>query len=396
MSNDFTFENVSSGETPILDVIFVHGLTGDAHDTWSNGTDNGFWPNWLVDDLEHLSVYTLGYPASLFEKWAKKEMDIFERAGNVLEYLAAKGIGNRPIAFVTHSLGGILTKILIRKSNESEDDDYKKISDSTRLVIFLSTPHTGASLANVLKVLPRSSKSISLLANDTGFLHDLNEQYRTYANSRDDLLTKVYYEKHATKKTIIVVSRESADPGVAGSQPTALDKDHINICKPSDKDDIVYLGVKRHISNLLNGIIEKLPGGNIDFIGEDYSKKSENDRRDLLQKLIDANREHEYENANSAQNKFARSFAKTGLFTTAREDHEALLSEVETRFIAHVFHPLICKGAKDEDIREALQKHVIDPISQKRLGDTQFAPKAILSALYFLTEQCHIKWDYDS
>ena len=394
MSADFTFENVCSADVPLLDVIFVHGLTGDAHETWSNGADDGFWPEWLKDDLKYLSVYTLGYPASLFEKWAKKEMDIFERAGNVLEHLTAKGIGERPIVFVTHSLGGILTKILIRKSNESGEEDYKKVSEATRLVIFLSTPHTGASLANVLKVIPKTSKSIALLANETGFLDDLNYQYRTYANNRTDFITKVYYEKHKTMKTALVVTRESADPGVSGPQPTALDKDHLNICKPLDKDDLIYLGVQKHIKILLKDILKKSPGGTYDLLRADYSQKSETDRRDLLQKLIDADREHEYDYANSAQNEFARSLAKTGLFTTAREDHEILLSEVETRFITHVFHPLICKGVKDDDIRVALQNHIIDPISSKTLGNTKFTPRAILNALYFLTEQCHIKWDY--
>ena len=33
---------------------------------------------------------------------------MFERAGNVLERFAGLGIGKKPIAFVTHSLGGIL------------------------------------------------------------------------------------------------------------------------------------------------------------------------------------------------------------------------------------------------------------------------------------------------
>ena len=58
--------------------------------------DGAFWPEWLQKELDHLSIYTLGFPASLFEKWAKKEMDMFERAGNVLERFAGKGaIGSR-------------------------------------------------------------------------------------------------------------------------------------------------------------------------------------------------------------------------------------------------------------------------------------------------------------
>ncbi|WP_177234356.1 hypothetical protein [Bradyrhizobium sp. cf659] len=38
--------------------------------------------------VPHLDFYTLGYPASLFAQWAKKEMDLYQRAKNVLETLA--------------------------------------------------------------------------------------------------------------------------------------------------------------------------------------------------------------------------------------------------------------------------------------------------------------------
>ncbi len=55
--------------------------------------------------------------------------------------------------------------------------------------------------------------------------------------------------------------------------------------------------------------------------------------------------EAEYDYANDAQNKFARGYAKTGLYTAAKEDHDALLAEIETRFVTHVFHPHICKDA---------------------------------------------------
>ena len=119
-------------------------------------------------------------------------MDMFERAGNALEQFAGNGIGERPIVFVTHSLGGILTKMILRKSCEAEDEDWRRISEATRLVVFLSTPHTGAALAKTLDVVPLTSKHIKLLANDSGFLQDLNDHYRTLSNSRDDLATAVY------------------------------------------------------------------------------------------------------------------------------------------------------------------------------------------------------------
>ena len=187
MSKDPSFECIHKASKCTVDVIFVHGLTGDPQSTWFCEETSEFWPNWLKEEFDTVSIYSLGFPASLFERWAKKEMDMFERAGNVLERFVGLGIGERPIAFITHSLGGILTKILLRKSCETEDQDWQNVANTTELVVFLSTPHLGAALANALSVLPNSSKHIELLANETGFLDDLNHHYRAYANSSKQL-----------------------------------------------------------------------------------------------------------------------------------------------------------------------------------------------------------------
>ena len=392
MSDELNIERIFGCEASLADVIFVHGLTGDPRETWTSATEGAFWPTWLDGDLDRVSVYTLGYPASLFEKWADKEMDMFERAGNVLERFAGLGIGKKPIVFVAHSLGGILVKMILRKSCEAGDEDWHKVSVATRLVIFLSTPHTGSAVARVLSVVPGASSHVDLLANKIGFLEDLNQHFRALTSDRKDLATAVYYEKHATYKSVLV-SRDSADPGISNVEPVPIDKNHINICKPADKSDTVYLGIKRRIQKVVKSADRSTSGSeNLTWV-EDYGARSFEDRRDLLQKLIDAGREHEYTYANDAQNRFARRYTKTGLLTAAREDHENLLSEIETRFITHVYHPLICQSAPDDDIRAALQEKVIDPLASRNIGGTRFSARSVLSGLYFLTEQCHIRWD---
>lgn len=385
MVKENSLEILHAAQIPLADLIFLHGLTGDPKETWRN--EESFWPDWLAEDFKHLNIYTAGYPASIFAQWAKKEMDLFERASNLLEHMAGLGLGKRPIIFVVHSLGGLIVKQILRRANDSGDEDYRRIGDSTRLVIFLSTPHTGASLASVLKLIPGVSPHIELLANGTGFLDDLNQFYRNYTSHRSDLKTVVYYEKFKTLKADIVVTRESADPGVAKTEPVALDKDHINICKPSSREDVVYLGVRRHIDNLYHTLVAHLPDE------DDYTNRSGSDRRDLLQKLIDAGREHEYSYANDAQSRYARKIQKTGLFTSARNDHDLLLSELESRFIFHIYHPLICKGIDHLTITHEIQSKVIDPLANKVTGSTYFSMKDVLSALYYLTEQCHISWD---
>jgi hypothetical protein len=392
MSDEPDFKCFCNGPNSLVDVIFVHGLTGDAEKTWHNDGGQDFWPGWLAGDLEGLAIYTLGYPAGLFAKWAKKEMDMFERAGNTLERFTGKGLGSRPIVFIAHSLGGILTKMILRKSCDSEDSDWKAISTSTRLVVFLSTPHSGAALASAIDILPFTSSHIKLLSNETGLLDDLNEHYRTFANRTDGPSTAVYFERHRTGNASVVVTKSSADPGVAGTTPVAVDKDHINICKPKDRDDIIYCGIKRHLQKVVSAAQKESACGMVGGL-DDYGSKSDSDRRDLLQKLVDADREHEYAYANDAQNQFARRYLKTGLLTAAKQDHDNFLAEIETRFVANVYHPLICHGANDEAIMDAVQSKVINPLKNKAVGGTNFNAKAVLSGLYFLTEQCHIRWD---
>jgi len=378
-----------------LEVIFVHGLNGDPVDTWTAGSTTEYWPKWLCDELEGVSIYALGYPASIFAKWAKKEMDLHERANNMLELLASNGIGARPIAMVCHSLGGILVKEMLRTSKECSDAGWQKIVEKTLLAIFIATPHKGAALASAVNLMvPRlASKYVDVLSDDSGYLTSLNQSYRDLAKHAN-ITTVAYYEKHKMKNAGFIVDADSADPGVGNTRPVAVDADHISICKPETRTDLMYLSLCRHLEAALEHCPAKDPTSDFDnaFVVADYSEGTESDRRDLLKKLIDAGREHEYRKANDLQNKFAQRYYKLGLYTKAKNENDAILSAVEQRFTTHVYNAKICKGASDDEIAAALQAHVIDPMCSAS-GEEQLSPTAILQALYFLTEQCFIQWD---
>jgi hypothetical protein len=52
---------------PAADLIFVHGLGGTSHSTWSwQHNPDHFWPLWIPQDAElsRIRIFTLGYPAS--------------------------------------------------------------------------------------------------------------------------------------------------------------------------------------------------------------------------------------------------------------------------------------------------------------------------------------------
>lgn len=255
LAEHFVFQSMI-GTDGNVDVIFIHGLTGDAIATWtspeSKEKEGGFWPKWMHADIPGLNIYTLGYPASLFAKWAKKEMNLYERAKATLERLAGKELGARPIVLITHSLGGLLAKQIIRTGLESPDPAFRRIAKNIRLVVFLATPHTGSSLASILTfITPRLvSGHVDLLQSGGDQLDELKNAYRT-STVHERIKTAVYYEKFKTLNAALVVRREDADPGISGIEIIPVDADHLTICKPRSRDDDVYLGVCRRIREML-------------------------------------------------------------------------------------------------------------------------------------------------
>lgn len=397
----FSFELVAGGFGAV-DIIFIHGLSGDPKETWTSSSaadpNDAYWPVWVSNDIGTANVYALGYPADAIASWFVESMSLYERAKAVLEYLAGLGLGKRPVAIVTHSLGGLLAKQMLRTGLEAEDADWKAIAEAIGLILFLATPHSGSSVASILNfVLPRlASKYSATLQSGSPQLDELNASYKTAAQKRK-IETVAYYETFKTKG-MMVVAKESADPGVSGVNPIPVDADHASICKPSNRQAPVYISALRKLRKFAKACpVEAFAdgdsaGGPFLFEATDYSGKS-TDRRDLLEKLEAANREHEYRFANEAQNKFAQSYIRLGLHASAKEANDNLLNDIQQRFETHIFLPLICKGATEEAIQQAIQTALIDPIVSKYASSHKVQARTVIEGMYFLTEQCHIRWD---
>lgn len=379
---------VGEAEPAQFDVVFVHGITGDATDSWrfKDATSDFFWPEHVAEI--GAKVFTLQYASSYFDPKAA-EFNLFELGKSVLEALILDGLGSRPLAFVGHSMGGLVIKETLRKAYGSTDIDKKELAKNTRLVSFIATPHKGAPLAKILTKYAgfAASPALTALSNQTGYLTDLNEAYRTQAKSCS-YSTLAYYEKHRTNGTLLV-SEQDADPGVDGCETQSIAADHISIARPQSSTSQLYRSVSRHLTKCCS------KHGSVQASGPltDYGTASPLERRDLLQKLIDAGREHEYSYANGLQNRFAQRYARLGLFSESKQLHDGLLGEVEQRFLMHVFHAKICSDASDDQVAEAIQAMVIDPLCSKFPSSTGVTPATILEAIYFLTQQCHLRWD---
>ncbi len=138
-------------------------------------SQGNFWPRWLSDDLPNIGVWSFGYPSSSIS-WRGTSMPLVDRALNALSFFEAEGIGTRPIFFVTHSLGGLLAKQLLRQADGLGKPEWNRVAQQTEgHRFFLSTPNSGSRIANWVmhfKSLVRATGAIEELQDNDPRLRD--------------------------------------------------------------------------------------------------------------------------------------------------------------------------------------------------------------------------------
>ncbi|XP_050805561.1 protein SERAC1 isoform X6 [Gopherus flavomarginatus] len=148
------------------DVLFIHGLLGAAFKTWRQQDINQpldakafegeevyseCWPKtWLASDCPSLRIVSVEYDTHLSD-WKTKcpiedhRKSIAYRSNELLNKLRAAGVGDRPLVWVSHSMGGLLVKKMLVDASKNPEMD--KIVNNTRGIIFYSVPHHGSQLA---------------------------------------------------------------------------------------------------------------------------------------------------------------------------------------------------------------------------------------------------------
>jgi pimeloyl-ACP methyl ester carboxylesterase len=263
----------SASPEPEIDVIFVHGLGSDAGG-WVNRDSKFDWPQELGKRDARLRTFAVEYYAPMMGSQAVSP-SYQALAIKLFDDLKIREVGKRPIVFVAHSLGGIMVKQLLRHAEAKKHNIFAQ----TRTVIFLSTPHAGATIATlgshlgsavkllgnaVATFLPipigaladaaaqvaawqvRISDLTSQLQREQPSLLDLNLWYRTLQH----VDTRVYYETESFYK-VLIVDPLSADPGVYGCDPVRAEgKDHITISKPKNESDDLFKAVAATTENV--------------------------------------------------------------------------------------------------------------------------------------------------
>jgi pimeloyl-ACP methyl ester carboxylesterase len=139
-------------------IIFVHGFLGDSVSTWTNG--GAYRPKMIIDDpdFEGFDVFIYQYPTGISANLTPDQV-----ADDMRAVLKSYGVSERhQLSFVSHSMGGIVTRAYILKNRD--------ISDKIHMLQFYSTPTNGSSLASIgvlaAHLANLSSSQIDKLTND--------------------------------------------------------------------------------------------------------------------------------------------------------------------------------------------------------------------------------------
>lgn len=238
---------VACPEDAALDVVFLHGLDGDARMSWTAGAPELFWPQWLGEDVPRAAIWTVGYDA-WSSGWRGQSMSLPDRAINLLALLQTHMIGERPLYFVAHSMGGLLAKEMLLHASERRDD-FAVFADAIQGVAYLATPHTGSGVVKVvdrLGRLYRGTAAVEDLRRNAPHLRQLNDRYRDWVADAG-IRHLVFFETRDTAG-VRVVDETSANPGIAGVRPIGVDADHTAICKLVSRRELVYGQVRRFVA----------------------------------------------------------------------------------------------------------------------------------------------------
>ena len=85
----------TENENRIADIIFVHGLGGNAYITWhpqgKKEADNS-WLAWLGNDFKDVGIWSVDYEVEAF-RWKGRSITLADRATNVMDLLDIYKIG---------------------------------------------------------------------------------------------------------------------------------------------------------------------------------------------------------------------------------------------------------------------------------------------------------------
>lgn len=211
-------------------IVFVHGVIGDAVSTWTSGQQ--YWPKMLTNDPDFngQDIYVYRYPSPR----SRRSLSVDEVAENMRLVLQSDGVLDRKqITFLSHSLGGVVTRAFIVKYQ-------RELLGRIRFLYFFATPTTGSPYATLASIVSKNTQFKSMIPlNSDNYLGTLQSSWLAASLG---IRSYCAYEVQPLYGQIIV-ERQSAT-NLCTQRLDPIDADHLTIVKPTNQRSTSYLAFK--------------------------------------------------------------------------------------------------------------------------------------------------------
>ncbi|KAI1873600.1 hypothetical protein JX265_005222 [Neoarthrinium moseri] len=271
-----------------VDIVFVHGLNGDRFDTWTwkDKYSKQFWPQTLLPkDCPTARIMSFGYNSSITHfypsggKTVAPELTVDDHSKSLFQALVGlrdeTSSKDRPIIFVSHSLGGLVVANALSRAHDSEA--AKEISNHTIGTLFLGTPFQGSDFAKYGRLAARlleyftdtQTDNLETLKKHSVKIVAINDAFAKYLKERDRtkempyLEVACFFEERKLKKfgkdIGFIVPKESAS--WLGTDALPISKNHMDMCRFEDEDETDYKNVAAKLREWVANSDKPRPAG---------------------------------------------------------------------------------------------------------------------------------------
>ncbi|CDG84417.1 esterase/lipase family protein [Janthinobacterium agaricidamnosum] len=219
--------------------VLVHGWNGD-------GNSFGKLPHYL-EQLVDCEVAVFPYASS----WWKHSPSIYFVARSLDNWTGRKAEAGRKIAFIAHSMGGIVVRRLMLLQGELPGGGFER---QVRGITFIASPHNGAVLASLGRQIP-GLKSVQLdeLSPNSSVLFELNIQWDQWVRSNVPACCKVRSIFGTADAIVSVNDARGLDPAAV----PILGAGHSDIVQCASEEDEVVLTVLQFLRHAGFSLLDK-------------------------------------------------------------------------------------------------------------------------------------------
>jgi pimeloyl-ACP methyl ester carboxylesterase len=208
-------------------LVFVHGLTGSAIETWQCPGRRA-WTDELGSDAasDGWDIFVADYQTRLLGN----HVTIEDLSGELQNSLAANGVWkHKTVAFVTHSLGGlVVTDLLLR---------HRENTANVSFLYLFGVPQNGAQIASLGKVA-QSEKLIRQLNYKDA---DLQVMEAHWTDAHFGIKRYCAFETEPYGVLGVLVPEDSAT--LTCNEKLGIQTNHVDLVKPCSRKDQTYMAV---------------------------------------------------------------------------------------------------------------------------------------------------------